>query len=323
VKNVLITGGAGFIGSHLAEALLARGCHVTIIDDLSTGSAVNLDRLDVEFTRGLVQFVPNLQRIAAPCDTVFHLASRVGVMATMGDPAGGLIENVQGAEAIARVCKGKRLIITSSSEVYGNGQPPFSEDSPIVLGNSPRWSYAVSKLALEHIALASDARTTVCRLFNTVGPRQVGKYGMVLPRFVQWALRGEPLQVYGDGTQTRCFCNVADTVRALIALVWCDEAIGEIVNVGSDVPVEIYDMATKVGVWVNHVSGRCVHPAGAYSHIPYADAYGPDFEDTPARVPDVTKIGRLTGWKADIPLDKTIREVINYEKAHCECSVSR
>lgn len=315
MKNILITGGAGFIGSHLAEALLARGCHVTIIDDLSTGSTDNIDGLDVEFTRGLVQFVPNLQRIAAPCDTVFHLASRVGVMATMGDPACGLIENVQCAEAIARVCEGKRLIVTSSSEVYGNGTPPFSEDSPIVLGNSPRWSYAVSKLALEHIAFASDARTTVCRLFNTVGPRQVGTYGMVLPRFVQWAIAGEHLQVYGTGFQTRCFCNVKDTVRALIALAECKEAVGEIMNVGSDAETSIHELA----IGVNWSCGG----QGHLEFVPYADAYGPDFEDTPARVPDVTKIHRLVGWGAEIPLDQTIREVINYERANCEFSVSR
>ena len=244
--RVLITGGAGFIGSHLAEALLKRGDSVILVDDLSTGSMDNirhlLDDPNVEFVRESVRNATTMTPLVDRCDLIYHLAAAVGVQLIVQRPVHTIETNIHGSEIILNLANkfGRKIFVASTSEVYGkSSQVPFREDDDTVLGSTrfSRWSYACSKMVDEFLALAYhdqyDLPAIVCRFFNTVGPRQTGQYGMVVPRFVRWALADEPIEIYGTGTQSRCFSNVADVVGALISLADCNDAVGEVINIGT------------------------------------------------------------------------------------------
>lgn len=315
--RALITGGAGFIGSHLSERLLKAGYAVTIIDDLSTGLQAHIDLL-----RGhpcfhyLVEDVRNamvMDRLVSETDVIIHLAAAVGVELVVKHPIDTIEINVGGTEAVLKAARRyqKRTLIASTSEVYGkNVKIPFSEDDDRTLGSTAksRWGYAASKELDEFLALAYHKElqlpVTVFRLFNTVGPRQMGRYGMVVPRFVGWALRGEPLQVYGDGEQQRCFGNVFDVVDAIQRLMENDGAIGQVFNIGSNEEVSVYQLAERV---IEVTGSAC-----EIVKIPYEQAYEDGFEDMRRRIPDVRKIKALTGWEPTTPLDTTLRQMIAF-----------
>lgn len=313
--RILLTGGAGFIGSHLAERLLARGHEVVILDDLSTGSRAHLgDALNhprLRFIEDKVEHHPKLAALVAEADLVVHLAAAVGVDLVVRSPVHTIQTNIHGSELLFThaAAHGKRIILASTSEVYGKADSPsFSETDDLVIGPPThfRWSYAASKALDEYLAFAfakeRGLRQTVVRFFNIVGPRQTGRYGMVLPRFVEQALAGNPVRVFGDGEQIRCFCHVADTVEALLQVMDREETVGEIFNIGSPEPVSI-----------NALAARVIALTGSRSsvvHIPYDQAYSPGFEDMLRRVPDIGKIGRVTGWKPQHALDDIIRDVV-------------
>ena len=312
--RILVTGGAGFIGSHLAEALLASGNEVTVLDDLSTGSMANLDPVTdhsrFRFVLGSVADSLDLGALVNWADIVFHLAAAVGVDLVVNEPVRTIETNVHGTENVLRYAalSETRVLLTSTSEVYGKATSEvFRETHDLLIGPPThyRWSYAASKALDEFLALAyykeHKLRTVVVRLFNTVGPRQVGRYGMVLPRFVRQALRDEPLRVFGDGTQTRCFCHVRDTVRALIGLAENAAADGEIFNIGTADPIAIAALAERVIA--------CTGSSSEIVFVPYKDAYGPGFEDMMRRVPDIAKIRALTGWAPQESLEDIIGEV--------------
>ncbi len=310
----LITGGAGFIGSHLVESLLKSEHCVDVVDDLSTGSSENLARImdhpRFRFFQKPVQACSRLPELIADSDAVFHLAAAVGVELVVRYPVRTLKTNVHGAERVCELASksGTRLLIASTSEVYGRAiNERFQESDDLVIGPPThyRWSYAASKLLDEFLALACHKErglpVTIARLFNTVGPRQTGTYGMVLPRFVAAARAGEPLRVYGDGTQVRCFCHVEDTVRALIGLSVQDAAIGGIYNIGSEQSISIADLARQVIEVLGSDSG--------IEYIPYDQAYEPGFEDMLRRVPATGKIRSLLDWHPRKSLTQTISEV--------------
>lgn len=320
-RSILITGGAGFIGSHLADALIARGDRVAIIDDLSTGAVANIRHLkghpDFSYTLDTIANEAVLAELIDESDAVVHLAAAVGVQLIVQSPVRTIETNVNGTELVLRWAakKGKIVLLASTSEVYGKSErTPFREDDDLVLGPSTmgRWSYACSKLLDEFLALAyhkeRDLPVIIARLFNTVGPRQTGRYGMVLPRFVRAALRDVPLRVYGDGQQTRCFCYVGDTVRALMALLDHPDAIGNIFNVGNPQEVSILELAQRV-VHLAHSSSPIVL-------VPYDHAYEAGFEDMRRRVPDISRLTALTGFRPTLDLDAIIRTVIEYEQTH-------
>jgi nucleoside-diphosphate-sugar epimerase len=332
VSRALVTGGAGFIGSHLVERLIGRGDHVTVLDNLSTGHADNLAmvREHTSFTmiEGSVLDAELVNRLVAGADVVYHLAAAVGVDWVLRHPLRSLETNIQGTEHVLRAAaeRGVRVLIASTSEVYGkNNKDALAEDDDRVLGSArlSRWFYASAKAIDEAFALAywHERRlpVTVVRLFNTVGPRQTGVYGMVVPRFVRWALRGEPLCVYGDGQQTRCFTNVHDVVRALVALVDTPSAAGEIFNIGQPDEIRIVDLAQRV-----------IHLCESRSEVklvPYDadEAYGEraaGYEDMRRRVPNADKLFEYTGFRPSVPLEQTLREVIDYELGRLE-AVSR
>jgi nucleoside-diphosphate-sugar epimerase len=310
----LITGGAGFIGSHLADALVARGDDVTILDDLSTGRRENMAQLDglARFVRGTVLDAPLVDELVADSDVVVHLAAAVGVKLIVDRPLESFLTNIRGTEiALASAHRyGRKILITSTSEVYGKSQNghAFREDDDRVLGSTrvSRWSYATSKAADEILAFAYHRQralpTIVVRLFNCVGPRQTGAYGMVLPRLVQQALAGEPLTVHGDGLQTRCFCHVRDVVEALLGLLSTPKAVGEVFNVGAIQEVSILELAERVR--------RSTGSSSEVRLVPYNDAYGEGYEDMRRRVPDVSKIHGVTGWRPRTTLDQIISEVV-------------
>lgn len=315
--HALITGGAGFIGSHLAGWLLAQGHTVVAVDNLSTGRYENVAPLAVspsfQFVYETVTNETVMDRLVSMCDVIFHLAAAVGVQLIVKDPVRTLETNIQGTETVLRLARRyrKKVIIASTSEVYGKSpEVPFREDADRVMGatTKSRWSYAESKAIDEFLALAYhkqfEVPVVICRFFNTVGPRQTGMYGMVIPRFVQQALAGEPLTVYGDGLQTRCFCNVMDVVRAVTHLADEPKAVGEIYNVGSQEEISIQALAERVleraGV------------AGSIQLIPYDQAYEKGFEDMYRRVPSIAKIKDAIGWEPSIPLSQTLDEVIAY-----------
>ena len=318
--TVLITGGAGFIGSTLSELLLEQGHRVLIVDDLSTGSMRNIQHLkghpEFEHT---IDSVLNRQLIAElvdRADLVFHLAAAVGVQLIVSSPVRTIETNVEGTGVVLEQAakKRKRVFIASTSEVYGKSKKiPFSEEQDLILGPSTkgRWSYACSKALDEFLALAfwkeKRVPVTVLRLFNTVGPRQVGHYGMVLPRFVTQALAGEPLTVHGDGTQTRCFCHVSDVVKALAQLAHEDRSVGEILNIGSDEEVSIMRLAELV----RELAGS----SSEIIKIPYHQAYAAGFEDMARRVPDISKIHSLIGFRPEKSLSEIIKDVIHYHKS--------
>jgi UDP-glucose 4-epimerase len=320
-EHALITGGAGFIGSHLAEAWLERGGEVTIIDDLSTGRFANIVHL-VEHPRFhfVIDTISNgivMDRLVSECDVIFHLAAAVGVKLIVRDPVRVIETNVLGSQAVLRTAARyrKKVLLVSTSEIYGKStQVPFAEDDDRVLGatTKARWSYSDSKAVEEFLGLAyyrqMDLPVVICRLFNTVGPRQTGQYGMVVPRFVQQALGGEPITVYGDGSQSRCFCNVSDVVRALVGLIESPDAVGEIFNVGSTHEITILDLAREILAQVAPASD----PEDRIVFVPYEDAYQPGFEDMHRRVPDTRKIQRTLNWQPEITLPETLRQVIAY-----------
>lgn len=317
--HALITGGAGFIGSHLAERLLARGDTVTIIDNLSTGSIRNITHLDGHPRfRSAIEDIRNIHvidRLVSECDVIYHLAAAVGVERIISEPIETIETNIAGTEIILKTARRyrRRVLITSTSEVYGKGvRFPFHEDDDSLMGPTTRsrWSYAASKAIDEFLALAYHRQAglpvTIVRLFNTVGARQTGQYGMVLPRFVRWALLGEPIRVYGDGDQQRCFCNVHDVVIALTDLVDSTAAMGEVFNVGSDEEISIYQLAERVKARAGSDS--------PIERIPYEQAYEAGFEDFRRRVPALEKIRRTIEWSPTTPLDTTIDQIITYQR---------
>jgi nucleoside-diphosphate-sugar epimerase len=318
--RALITGGAGFIGSHLAERLLDQGQEVTIIDNLSTGQFENIAHLEkrIGFHYAIedIRNATVMDRLVSECDVIYHLAAAVGVFSIVSSPIDTIEINVGGTEVVLRTARRyrKKALIASTSEVYGkNEKVPFSEDDDRTLGPTTRsrWSYAASKELDEFLALAyhkaADLPVVIFRLFNTVGARQRGHYGMVLPRFVQWALKNEPIQVYGDGKQRRCFGNVNDVVQAIIGLADAPQAVGEVFNIGSSEEISIFDLAEQVRARTGSDSEIVL--------IPYDQAYEAGFEDMRRRVPDVSKIKRAIGWEPITPLDETIDQIIAYQRA--------
>jgi len=317
--KVLITGGAGFIGSHLAEALLSDGHRVMAVDDLSTGSLDNIRHLigrdGFEFVRETVRNDTTMSALVPQCDRIFHLAAAVGVQLIVEQPVHTLETNIHGSEVVLSLANkfGRRIFVASTSEVYGKStQVPFGEDDDSLLGSTrfTRWSYACSKMVDEFLALAYHGQygldVVVGRFFNTIGPRQTGAYGMVVPRFVRAALRGEPLVVFGTGEQRRCFCHVADVVGAVTALMDCDAATGEVVNIGNDEPISINRLAETIIEMADSTS--------EVRHISYEEAYGLAFDDMLVRKPDLSKIGRLIGYQPEHSLEQTLRAVIDHEK---------
>jgi len=309
----LITGGAGFIGSHLAEVLLERGEDVTILDNLSTGQLANLEGIEdrVSVQHGSVLDPLLVDELVANADIVVHLAAAVGVRLVVDRPLSSFITNIRGSELVLEAAHRyrRKVLLASTSEVYGkSNRVPFNEDDDSVYGSTAisRWGYAVSKRVDEILGFAyhreRDLPVVIVRLFNTVGPRQTGAYGMVIPRFVSQAVAGEPLTVYGDGRQSRCFCHVDDVVRALVGLLDEPAAQGEAFNVGSTEEVAILELAQRV-----------LHRSASKTElklVPYDQAFPQGFEDMQRRVPDISKIRSLTGWEPRIGLDQIIDELV-------------
>lgn len=317
--NVLITGGAGFIGSHLAESLLAAGCRVSVIDDLSTGSLQNLNALlpnpRFRYVNDTIFNTALLDELMAECDEVYHLAAAVGVKLIMEKPVETIKTNVMGTELVLDYTNKykRKILIASSSEVYGKHLTgSLQEDADSILGSTKRhrWAYAVSKSVDEFLGLAyyreKKLPVIIVRLFNTVGPRQTGQYGMVIPNFVQRALLGQPIPVHGDGQQTRSFTFVGDVVEALIRLMAHPGAVGEVVNVGNGLEVSIQTLAERVKA-LTQSSSEVIH-------VSYEDAYGEGFEDMRRRVPDTSKLRELIGFAPSMDLDSILAKVIEYFK---------
>ena len=323
--NVFITGGCGFIGSHLAERLLARGDRVMVLDDLSTGAMENIAHLvgrpGFEHRIGSALDVPLVSELVDRADLTFHLAAAVGVKLIVERPVHTIETNVRATEVVlsAAAKKQKLVVIASTSEVYGKStQIPFREDQDLQLGptSHSRWAYACSKALDEWLALAyvreRGVPCIITRFFNTVGPRQTGRYGMVLPNFAQQALRGEPITVYGTGKQSRCFGHVNDAIEALVRLTAIPAAVGEVFNVGNTTEVSMFALAEMVR-----------DAAGSRSEItlvPYTEAYTAGFEDMMRRVPDVSKLERVTGYRPSTPLDAIIRDVVDDQRARLGAS---
>ena len=313
--TVLITGGAGFIGSHLAERCLEEGWIVAILDDLSTGAFRNIAHLkshpNFSYAIGSVFNQPLVAELVDSADVVLHLAAAVGVRLIIDSPVRTIETNVHGTEVILRAAskKGKRVVIASTSEVYGkSNQIPFREDDDLVMGSpvKGRWSYACSKALDEFLGLAyyneKQVPVTIIRLFNTVGPRQTARYGMVLPNFVRQALRDEPITVFGTGRQTRCFADVSDAVESIVRIATSPGAIGEIINIGNDQEISINALAALVKEQLGSRS--------EIVHLPYEQVYGPGFEDMHRRVPNLEKLERLTGYRPRTPLTATLEKLI-------------
>lgn len=315
--RVLITGGAGFIGSHLSDAYLERGDEVFVIDDLSTGSIENIAHLRkhgrFHYMIDSVHNQPVLAELVDQCDVIFHLAAAVGVKLIVESPVRTIETNVRGTEVVLAQAnkKKKKVLVASTSEVYGlSDQVPFREDGNLVMGATTkgRWSYACSKAIDEFLALAywreKKLPTVVVRLFNTVGPRQTGQYGMVIPTFVKQALAGRPITVYGTGEQTRCFGYVGDVVSALIKLMDDPAAVGQVFNIGSNEEISIIELAERIRELTKSDSEIVL--------VPYSEAYEEGFEDMPRRVPDISKISAQVGFRPEIKLDKILESVIAY-----------
>lgn len=320
-RKYLITGGAGFIGSHLAEHLLAEGAAVTVVDNLSTGRWENIATLEGRPGFGAiiadVMDATLMEALIRDHDAVFHLASAVGVKRIIERPVAAVETTFQGTEVVMRHCSRYRkpVLLTSTSEVYGrvNGMP-FREEMDCVIGATEkrRWAYACAKALDEFLALAHYYETRlpvfVVRLFNTVGPRQTGQYGMVVPTFMRQALRGEPVTVYGDGEQRRCFCAVSDIVEALGRLIETPAAVAHVVNLGSDEETSINALAEKVK--------KLTGSSSPIRHIPYEEAYGPGFDDMARRVPDLSRARRLIGFKTSKSIDDILAEMQDFLKLH-------
>jgi len=317
--NVLITGGAGFIGSHLAETLLSHGHNITVVDDLSTGSMENLSALlgktNFQFVRDTVLNSSTMTSLVDRCDMIFHLAAAVGVQLIVDRPVHTIETNIHGSEVTLDLANKfrRKILVASTSEVYGkNTKIPFSEDDDTTLGSTrfTRWSYACSKMIDEFLALAYrdqyGLETIIVRLFNTVGPRQTGQYGMVVPRFVRAALAGKTIDIYGTGNQSRCFSNVADVVDAMIKLVACPDAVGQVINIGNTESVTIHELADKIIAMTGSSSTK--------RYLTYEEAYGRPFDDMLSRMPDLTKIKRLISYQPKYDLKRTLEQIIEYEK---------
>jgi UDP-glucose 4-epimerase len=313
--HFLITGGAGFVGSHLADFLLARGDRITVIDDLSTGSIKNIahlrghDRFDYRIDT--MMNGPLLAELVDEVDGIFHLAAAVGVKLIVDSPVRTMETNIRCTELLLEIAdkKKKKVFVASTSEVYGKStELPFQEDGDLVMGATSRgrWSYACSKAIDEFLAIAywreRGLPTVIARLFNTVGPRQTGQYGMVIPRFVNQALAGEDITVYGDGSQQRCFGHVRDVVRAIAGLMDCDAAVGEVFNIGTQEEISILHLAERIRSFVGSRS-RIVH-------VPFTTAYDKDFEDMPRRIPATDKIREFIGWRPEATLDDILVDVV-------------
>jgi len=310
--RVFITGGAGFIGSHLADALVARGDAVTILDNMSTGSASNIAHLEgkVEIIKGDIRDVATVEKAMASADLVLHMAAALGVNTILESPIESVSTNFTGSEVVLQAATklGKRIVIASTSEIYGkNPKQPLNELDDRVVGTPQkiRWTYSDAKALEEAIAhalyLTKGLEVTTVRLFNTVGPRQTGRYGMVVPRFVQSALAGQPITIYGDGTQSRVFCHVADAVKAILILASDEKAIGEVYNIGGVGETTIKQLAEKIIERTNSTS--------AITYTAYDDAYPAGYEDMQRRVPDTTKIKNAIGWSPAHTLDSIIDDV--------------
>lgn len=320
-KTYLITGGAGFIGSHLAEALLAKGHRVRIIDDLSTGSIENIKHLKANrsFTCVINSITnkPVLSELVDSCDAIFHLAAAVGVKLIIKSPVHTISTNIQGTEMVLEcaVKKKRKVLVASTSEVYGKSkQLPYREEGDLILGatSKSRWSYACSKAVDEFLALAywkeKKLPVVIVRLFNTVGPRQTGHYGMVVPTLVGQALAGEPITVYGTGKQRRCFAHVSDVVEILKDLIDSPEAVGEVLNVGSQNEISIEALARLIK--------RMTGSQSPIQYIPYNKAYEEGFEDMPRRVPDLSKIHRCIGYTPRRGMKQILKDVIDYDRGN-------
>jgi UDP-glucose 4-epimerase len=320
VQQILITGGAGFIGAHLAEALIAAGKEVAVMDDLSTGSLDNLASLRghprFHFTEGSVQDEAALVPLVERMDFVYHLAAAVGVDLVVKRPVFTLEDNVRGTENVLAAAsrRGAGVLLTSTSEVYGkSAKESFREDDDLLIGPPviARWGYACSKLLDEFLALAywreKQLPVFVVRLFNTVGPRQTGRYGMVVPRFVRQAIRNEPITIHGDGRQSRCFCHVSDVVKALVELPAQKEAVGQVFNIGSTEEVTIWELAQRV----KKIAGS----RSELRLVPYEQAYDKGFEDMQRRAPSIEKIGKLLGWRPTKSLDEILKMTVAYERS--------
>jgi UDP-glucose 4-epimerase len=312
----LITGGAGFIGSHLSDELLARGDEVHVLDDLSTGSIENIRHLKgrpgFDYTIESLNNTAIVAELVDDADVVYHLAAAVGVQLIVESPVRTIETNVHCTEIVlAQASKKKKpVFVASTSEVYGKSRDlPYREDGDLMLGPTVRgrWSYACSKALDEFLAIAHwkerKLPTVVGRLFNTVGPRQTGRYGMVIPNFVRQAVADEPLTVFGDGTQSRCFCHVSDVVRALADLMRRDDAYGEVFNIGADEEISILDLARQVQ--------RMTESKSEITIVPYEEAYEPGFEDMQRRIPDTSKIRSLLGWHPTKSLEEILSDVID------------
>jgi len=316
MRNVLITGGAGFIGSHLAEAVLADGDAVVAVDDLSTGSFRNVAQLGpsrFELVVASVDDAATMEGLVRAADLVYHLAAAVGVKLIVADPVRTIETNIRGTEVVLRLANKWRrpVVVASTSEVYGKSERvPYGEEHDMVLGptSHSRWAYAASKAIDEFLAVAYHRRdglpVVIARLFNTVGPRQTGRYGMVLPTFIRQALAGEPLTVYGDGSQSRAFTYVSDAVRALLALPRYEAAFGEVFNVGGGREITIMELARLVRERTGSASEIVT--------VPYDRAYAPGFEDMVRRVPDITKLQRVTGFAPQVDLEEIIDRVAEH-----------
>jgi UDP-glucose 4-epimerase len=299
--------------------MLSQGHNITVVDDLSTGSMDNISSLlgqrNFQFVRDTVRNASTMTALVDRCDVIFHLAAAVGVQLIVDSPVHTIETNIHGSEVTLDLANkfGRKIVIASTSEVYGkNTKVPFCEDDDTTLGSTryTRWSYACSKMVDEFLALAYrdqyGLETIICRLFNTVGPRQTGQYGMVVPRFVRSALGNKTIDIYGTGNQSRCFCNVADVVDALIKLIICSEAVGEVINIG-----------TKELVTINELADRVIAMTGSHSirrYLSYEEAYGRPFDDMLIRVPDLTKVKRLIGYQPKYDLRQTLEQIIEYER---------
>jgi UDP-glucose 4-epimerase len=313
--RVFITGGAGFIGSHLTDALIARGDAVTILDNLSTGSATNIAHLEgrIELVQGDIRDAALIEKLMAPADLVLHMAAALGVNTILEKTIESVSVNFTGSEVVLNAATKlkKRLIIASTSEIYGkNPQQPLHEESDRVVGapQKIRWTYSDAKALEEAVAhslhTTEGLKVTTVRLFNTVGPRQTGRYGMVLPRFVQAALNNEPITIYGDGSQSRVFCHVHDAVKAILTLAATDSTIGDVFNVGGVGETTMKELAEKIIARTNSTS--------TITYTPYIDAYPAGFEDMQRRVPDITKIKNTINWSPANTLDSIIDDVASH-----------
>jgi UDP-glucose 4-epimerase len=319
-EKILVTGGAGFIGSHLCEYLLHNGHTVVAIDDLSTGRLENIQHLrplpSFQFVRETIMNNQVLDRLTSEADIVIHLAAAVGVKLIVENPVRTIVTNIMGTEAVLTTANryGCKVLVASTSEVYGKGvKVPFTEDDDRLMGSTThsRWAYATSKAVDEFLALAYHRQfgmpVVLMRFFNTVGPRQTGRYGMVVPRFVRQALRNEAITVYGDGRQTRCFADVADVTEAIFKLALNPDAVGQVFNIGAIEEITIQGLAERV-IELSSSKSEIVF-------VPYDEAYAPGFEDMRRRVPSIERIQKLIGYTPKYALDDTLRRVIDFERS--------